>query len=155
MNIGSIEASTFSNLTKLQQLNLYGNNLTTLAENLFQIALTSLITLNLSTNLLGPTIPVNLLRNLNKLKTLDLSSNSIATINTNQLNGLTSLSYLDLSNNRISTIENNLFTSITLLSYLDLSSNLLKSIDKSQFNSLTSLTKLTFQSNPINRYESV
>ncbi|XP_078150822.1 receptor-like protein 13, partial [Carex rostrata] len=119
---------TWSNLTKLEILDLSWNNL---GESIYDLAgVPSLRTLDLSGNNINNSLPINGLEtwsNLTKLETLDLSGNNLDGSIIYDLAGIQSLRTLDLSGNNInkSLPINGLETwsNLTKLEILDLSWN--------------------------------
>ncbi|KJE95989.1 TKL protein kinase, variant 2 [Capsaspora owczarzaki ATCC 30864] len=113
----SIDASTFSGLTRMTDLALHNNRITNLAVNTFV--------------------------GMSQLTSLTLQFNRITSISANTFNGLVALSYLFLSDNQITSIAAGAFTGDTSLQQLALHNNQLTSIPASQFSGLIQLQYLT------------
>ena len=106
-SIGSLTNAIFNPITRLETLNLSHNEINT----------------TISADFFGPAAASN------NLVELDLSHNSIGTINANGFRNLIHLQQLDLSHNNIAAVGNrNLFTGLISLLHLDLSHNALRNI---------------------------
>ncbi len=114
----------------MENLNLANNKITYLDSNIFE-NLKQLKTLNLSYNSLKT---INFLNGLDSLHHLKLKSNEIANINVNSLKNLFQLSCLIVSYNKIDFIEDNSFNTLTNLEKLDLKINRLVCLTANTFN---------------------
>ncbi|CAG9801206.1 unnamed protein product [Chironomus riparius] len=94
-------------------------------------------------------IPVLLFSKNTKLTTLDLSKNTITTVNENAFANNKELIYLSLDENKISTIQPNTFKSLTKVSYLGLRGNKIKILNPTWFETLGNLKYLDFGANGI------
>uniref|UniRef100_A0A7S4UKX0 Leucine-rich repeat-containing N-terminal plant-type domain-containing protein n=1 Tax=Guillardia theta TaxID=55529 RepID=A0A7S4UKX0_GUITH len=86
---------------------------------------------------------------LSSLERLDLSSNSLETLEEGVFDGLSSLRMLDLSNNQISSITAPLFSKVSSLRFLDLSHNKLSVLPQECLDAFSSLDYLYLENNPI------
>ena len=112
---------SFLGLRQLKSLNLKGNRLETLPENIFQ--------------------------DLSMLESLDLGRNELTEISDLHLSGLTKLTYLGLARNRITELTVNATTNLKNLRKLDLSNNFFEIIPEETFQGLSSLTRLDISKN--------
>ena len=87
--------------------------------------------------------------NLKQLTKLNLSGNKINGLPADWFIGLESLVHLDLSRNSISTIEDNAFSSLRLLSTLNLNGNRLVRIEAKVFQGIGALKSLLLEDNKI------
>ena len=131
--------------TALETLNLSGNSLTTLDEDIFD-GLTNLATLNLSSNLLT-TLPADIFDGLTNLATLELSSNLLTTLDADIFDG-TALVDLRLGSNSLTALDANIFDGLTAaLEVLDLNDNSLTALPVDIFDGLTGLQYLDLSCN--------
>ena len=136
----------FSGLTALENLNLSGNDLTTLDEDIFD-GLTSLRILNLSFTSLT-TLAADIFNGLTALEEIDLSfSSNMAALDEDTFDGLTALHTLDLSFTALTTLDADIFDGLTALRLLSLSGNRLTTLDADIFDGLTALSRLELQGN--------
>lgn len=84
-----------------------------------------------------------------KLTTLDLSKNTITTVNENAFINNKELIYLSLDENKISTIHPNTFKSLTKVSYLGLRGNKIKILNPTWFETLGNLKYLDLGANGV------
>jgi len=84
-----------------------------------------------------------------KLKTLDLSKNTITTVNENAFIHNKELIYLSLDENKISTLQPNTFKPLTKITYLGLRGNKIKSLNQLWFETLSNLKYLDLGANGI------
>jgi Leucine-rich repeat (LRR) protein len=82
----------------------------------------------------------NMLRGINNLITLDLSSNGLVQINFDFLAGFSRLSILFLDNNKLSSFPVGAFQELNLLITLGLNDNLLSDLDENTFSGLQALS---------------
>ena len=134
------ESRRFFGLTALTSLDLSGNQLGTLPENLFN-GLTALRILRLGNNQLS-TVDENLFEGLTSLEDLSLYANRLSTLPENLFDGLTALRILVLSANQLGTLPENLFDGLTALTSLVLYDNQLSTLPENLFDGLTALTSL-------------
>ena len=78
---------------------------------------------------------------------LDLSGNSLASLQADDLDGLAGLTRLDLSDNALASLPAGVFDLLTGLTRLDLNDNALASLPADVFEPLTALTRLDLSSN--------
>ncbi|XP_060073971.1 toll-like receptor 7 [Ylistrum balloti] len=151
--IQSIDDDVFGNFFKLSDLNLAKNEIAMISQHAFQ-GPSSLQILNLSGNklfntsaltlvfrhlenltelsLLGnslQSLPNGMFETMAKLKTLDLSQNSMKSLTSQAFRGLVSLTCLRLNSNLIMDLPADVFQNLRLLKYLDLSDNHLMHFD--------------------------
>ena len=130
---------------QVQRLDLYNNQITTIAEDTFA-GLTKLEQLFLSGNQIKE-IKANTFAGLEKLEVLDLNGNEIKEIKANTFAGLTKLEGLSLYNNKIGEIKKDTFAGLTKLEELYLSRNKITTIAENAFAGLTKLERLYLHSN--------
>lgn len=166
--INQLPSRAFASLRRLEQIDLKGCKIQTIANDTFA-GLDTLTNLNLENNFLNK-VPTNLPSTLNilylnrnqivalgenafvnlvSLKNLYLDSNKISEVNKLAFNGLVRLQKLHLVSNSISSLAAELFAPFGQLISLDLSNNNLKAIQNSPdiFSSMTSLTSLSLAEN--------
>ncbi|KAG8187144.1 hypothetical protein JTE90_004887 [Oedothorax gibbosus] len=135
--ISHISYEAFDSLKSLRVLDLSNNRISTLPENLFTH--TRLERLNLTGNNL---LELSLHATYNTLRTLDLSHNHLSNISSINITGLSRLQALNLSSNHISFLEDDSFHNLSHLLELDLSNNPLKKITNESFSTLANLFTL-------------
>ncbi|CAH1153528.1 unnamed protein product [Phaedon cochleariae] len=138
----SLESVPTGNLKALKSLNLRGNFLRNVPDNIF-CNYSSLTYLNLSYNVLE-TIDENAFKNLDMLSVLDLSINKLATISEKTLLPTIVLSRLDISQNYINSLDG--FRSMSLKT-LDASKCEIYSVQKFSISSLPKLEHLYLRKN--------
>ena len=111
----------FSGLTKLEELLLRENALTSLPAGVFS-GLTKLKTLWLHDNALE-SLPAGVFSGLTKLKNLLLRDNALTSLPAGVFSGLTKLGLLDLHNNNLTSLPDGVFSGLTKLLLLNLSDN--------------------------------
>ena len=79
--------------------------------------------------------------------TLDLSGQSLASLQAGDFDGLTALTTLNLSNNLLSSLPAGIFDALTLLTTLNLDNNTLSALRSGALDSLTGLHRLTLHDN--------
>lgn len=144
-----IDAASFSNelLKSIQYLQLDRNQLQQVPSQLIASTI-GLKTLNLSSNFIS-SIENNHFAKSSNLSELDLSWNRIARLAKNAFASLYSLEYLSLNGNELTKLEKNLFGFGRKLRHLDLSNNKLTSLDRQDFSELTSLETLLVANNQL------
>lgn len=146
----SLQNVDMKHLTSLQILYLSNNKLSTF-ENVHFNPLNVLQELDLSCNQISNfTSVTEAVKHLNHLHNLNMSSNSIADLQSKQtLLVLSSLNILDLSNNVISVLD---FSQLYMpnLTGLNVMRNNLSSINGSTFNNAPNLSDINFDENPLN-----
>ncbi|XP_047366958.1 reticulon-4 receptor-like isoform X4 [Vespa velutina] len=144
----ALHRDTFLDMTQLNQfavhLRISKNFLRELHQN--QFVKISLEELNLRGNLLTE-IPDNLFSSLERLLTLELSSNRLTHIRPLAFDGLAALKELLLGQNYIKTLTPGLFDSANSLERLILYANSIEVLSKSTFRGLNNLTSLYLHSN--------
>jgi len=124
LNIISLDGlENIPNITRVKDLNLSGNNLTTLVNNTF--------------------------KNLNHLEWLDLSRNQIANIEPEAFNGLSELKSLYISENQLTILPEKVFCHLTNLQRLGLGENILTTIGEQDFGDLSRLQELNLKNNKL------
>ena len=83
------------------------------------------------------------------ITTLDLSDQSISSLNSGDFDGMVSLRYLYLNNNDLTSLPSDIFADLVSLRELFLNSNKLTNLSSGIFSNLTSLTNLYLQSNDL------
>ncbi|XP_058798653.1 insulin-like growth factor-binding protein complex acid labile subunit [Phymastichus coffea] len=117
----AINSGDFDSYPLLEFLDMSGNKLIAIEDDALG-RLDDLEQLNLYGNILS-SVPKSLPRN---LRILDLRQNAIAAVNANDLRGLSKLRRLDLSGNVLGSIENGALRHLTALHELDVSDNPIK-----------------------------
>ena len=146
-DIVKVPARAFSNLAKLQILDLGSNKIQTIEPLAFE-GLESLTTIYLSSNNID-TIPARAFSKLPKLESLDLGNNQIQTIEPLAFEGLESLTTIYLSSNNIATIPARAFSKLANLQSLDLGYNKIQTIEPLAFVGLECLTTIYLFGNNI------
>ncbi len=139
-SIASLSAGAFMNLTDCKQLNLVGNQISTIEEAAFR-GLVSLESLGLSSNRIYA-LETGMFIGLNNLIMLYLASNEMSYIGENAFSGLESLKHLDLDQNKFSVLETKMFAGLTVLTSLWLQNNQISHIEELAFVGLESLDTL-------------
>ncbi|CAH2005152.1 unnamed protein product [Acanthoscelides obtectus] len=99
--------------------------------------------------------PQDIFSNSSRLRTLDLSRNEIATIESNSFRTLRTLEVLNLSANGLTSLSDCAFSGLESLRSLDLSRNVLKQMDDKAFRSLVNLQTLSLSDNRLKSLNSV
>lgn len=146
----NISTISFKNLKNLKKLNLMINRLTKLEANAFQ-EVPNLIYLNLAGNNLDLTL--GLFKNMQVLKYLYLSNNSLNSIPEKVFLGLKNLRVLDLSFNHLEIINKNTFHDLENLEILNLSSNAIESLSYLAVEPLKNLRYLDIAANKLSYIE--
>jgi Leucine-rich repeat (LRR) protein len=118
---GTLPATIFSNLNKLQTLYLNNNQLRSIASTTFA-GLTSLTFLSLSNNQLASIDPV-LFNGLVNLQQLWITRNNLTNLAPTQFNGLNSLEQLYLQYNQFKTFPQNLLMNVGALTTVNVGNN--------------------------------
>ncbi|XP_045452698.1 chaoptin-like [Melitaea cinxia] len=142
----AIDKATFSTTFNLQSINLSNNKLTEIPIRLFQAKNISFFSIE-KNNLQG-SLKRGTFDGLQLNTKLDMSYQSISTIEDYAFYGLDNLIELLLNNNKIHTLSNKCFKTLQKLVHLDLSSNVITQIDFDKEN-LLSLRSLIFHNNHI------
>lgn len=152
-----VSRSYFKNMTNLQQLQFFENNIDTLEEDslrdlekleVFQLFANKIVELNenffakneklqlifIESNRMQ-TLPKYLFRGKSLLRELHLQNNSLHLIDEQTFETNEQLQYIDLTSNRLHTLPKDLFKSNLLLESLYLGNNLLKTLDEKIFHS--------------------
>lgn len=137
-----LEVPPYGDMKYLTALNLHGNILRELTNNMF-INMSSLTFLNISLNAIT-LIEANAFRGLEELKTLDLSFNKINIVGEKTFLSTKSLLSLDLSHNYLTSLDS--ITSMSL-NVLDVSYCEIKSVGKYTLSTLPKLTYLSLKRN--------
>ena len=118
-------------------LNLFGNNLSSLPQGIFQ-GLSNLKTLLLSDNNLR-SLPQGIFQGLFNLQGLDLDDNNLTSLPQGIFQGLSNLQWLTLSDNNLSSLPEGIFQGLSNLQHLWLSDNNLSSLPEGIFQGLSNL----------------
>jgi Leucine-rich repeat (LRR) protein len=149
----SFKPMTFEKLVNLNTFILNFNKITDLEPNMF-INMNSLEILYLNNLVLTDLDRESaVFRGLTKLKTLDLSNNSIVKVRDMVFNELTSLEILNLKSNLIDKLTKNTFDGLRKLKQLFLSINALNELTRNTFRSLESVEDLYIEDNSIDEIE--
>jgi Leucine-rich repeat (LRR) protein len=149
-SIANVSPLTFNNLTNLNNLDLYWNQIVSLDRDAF--AGTSQIKeLNLGVNLFKSLVNAStLFAQLKYLEKLSLFNNQIDYVNASVFKGLNSLKSLDLFGNKLRMLDDKLtFAEMTQLESIDLRTNNITSIHSGIFVGLKSLEYVKLEYNPI------
>ncbi|XP_050392718.2 leucine-rich repeat neuronal protein 2 [Patella vulgata] len=176
--IKSLDNDTFYNLKCLTYLDLSYNQLSGVDfnENIFH-GLLNLITLNISYNPLMVlknfsmehssvailehfeavncqlgTIEPESLNQLSFLRSMNLSHNSLSSVNSHLFNHLNFLCRLDLSYNKLTDITNQTFYPLLALKHLHLDSNQISKIQDGAFHGLTRMSHLSLRNNTLSKF---
>jgi hypothetical protein len=148
-NVSKIEPLAFENFVHLAHLDLSDNRIVP-KNNIFQ-ELTHLKMLKLNKAFKynrTVTVPVNIFHRMEKLETLDLSSNDIFGIPTGLFNDVCrNLKELDLSENHIKHLQNDIFKNCQQLTNLMINNSKLEGLDNNTFHGLKSLKQLNLKGN--------
>ena len=142
-----IDENVFSNMSKLLQLELRDNDITSMHPNIFS-GLNSMKLLDLSENKISD-LRSSLFKDLSSLRELRLNDNTIKHLGTSTFVGLRRLDILHLENNGLEYIADNAVVSLELLRGLFLVSNNLTTITSCMFNGLRALTVLDVSFNQL------
>lgn len=142
-----LKKRTFSNFKKLEKLNIRGNFLEKLNENIFDENL-ELKLLDVSSNELSSLPEQIFCRNI-KLQKLLIFKNYIKKISPNLFEKLGELMEINMSENQIDGIPENLFVHNLQLKIVKFSQNKLKAIPKKLFQGLAQLEQVRFDGNQI------
>ncbi|KAJ9574817.1 hypothetical protein L9F63_008016, partial [Diploptera punctata] len=135
----------FAGLQKLKWLDLSRNNISILDSGVFS-ELGTLLYLNLSENTLV-SVDSQCFEGLNKLEQLDLSRNAISVLESAIFSELGQLLRLNMSNNNLKYINATCFTGLKTLQLLDLSMNSISILEGAIFSDLTELLRLNLSEN--------
>lgn len=135
----------FAGLEKLQYLDLSRNNISVLDSVVF-CELGALLTLNLSGNSLE-SLDSQCFAGLDKLEELDVSRNSVSVLERAVFSNLGQLLRLNLSRNSLESIDSKCFTSLEKLQQLDLSMNSICVLEGVIFSDLGQLLRLNISGN--------
>ena len=145
--IGSLKAGDFAGLSKLETLELGGNQLDTLRSDVFN-GLTALWFLDLSNNRLT-SLPAGAFNGLPALEQLVLGANPLSTLPAEVFDGLPALWFLDLEGLQLSALPAEVFDGLSALEELNLEANRLSALPAGVFDGLSSLTELTLMANQL------
>lgn len=141
----TLQDEIFKRQSKLLELWLENNNLQTINEHIFKTT-PELKILNLSVNKIKQ-LETGALKNLRNLQRLYLQGNSLDFLPLNVFDSLVNLTYLDLSNNNISTLNVDTFRFNSKLKGLYLRQNSLQSLSADVFRYNAMLEDLSLSSN--------
>ena len=143
----SLKSGDFAGLVNLLRLDLEGNHLSALPEDVFD-GLGSLESLDLRGNQIG-TLPDNVFDGLGNLKSLDLGRNQIGALPEDVFDGLGNLKSLDLGRNQIGALPEDVFDGLGNLESLNLFGNRINALPEDVFDGLGSLTYLRLSFNQL------
>jgi Leucine-rich repeat (LRR) protein len=149
-----------SNFSRLVVLDLSSNNITRVGNCQMCDSISSLVLnqseslqfLNISVNSIA-TIENDAFDNLTSLGILDLSQNNITSLNPASFKDLMYLKFLNLSHNSIKEFQYGTFDHLTRLESLDISNNQLVDLHQYTFVSLNQLRQLHFDNNQITSFD--
>ena len=145
--IGSLKAGDFAGLSKLREIWLENNQLTTLPPGLFDgLSAVEILQLN-GNHLVG--LPVGAFDGLSALWLLHLHDNRLSGLPAGVFDGLTSLQQLLLVDNRLSRLPGGVFDGLSDLTDLDLEESGLSSLPAGVFDGLSSLQRLNLEYNQL------
>lgn len=136
----------FDELPALEEINLSGNELKALSENLKK--LTALKILLLGGNALE-FLSEAILRNLTKLEKLDLDYNQLGNLGETPFTALLNLKTLSLRFNKLEILSENVFEGLIALEVLDLEGNQISSLPENIFRKLTKLKIIDLANNEL------
>ena len=144
---------TFSALTRLELLDLGGNNFWSLPAGVF-CPLTQLLTLNLTNNRLGDLTNISLSSAEGTpcslpVRELDVSGNQLVSLRAGHFPGLPRLTRLLLDRNELSELGDGLLRVLPLLQVLNVSSNKLSALPPEAFRGAAALTEIHLQRNQL------
>ena len=145
--IGSLKAGDFAGLSKLEILELGGNQLDTLRSDVFN-GLPALWFLDLSNNRLT-SLSAAAFNGLPALEQLVLGANPLSTLPAEVFDGLPALWFLDLEDLQLSALPAEVFDGLSALEELNLEANRLSALPADVFDGLSSLTELTLMANQL------
>lgn len=167
--IRELRAGDFAELTELERLWLYQNELTELPAGIFS-GLEELVQINLAFNRLRR-LPEGLLTGLTRLEDVSIQENELTRLPPDLLAGLTrlqgvwmygneltelpaglfsdavNLQEVNLWDNRLGALPAGVFSGLPYLGYVNLNGNLLEELDVAVFSGLTDLTDLVLSNN--------
>ena len=141
----SIAPGDFAGLTGLRDLDIGGNGISTLDEDIFD-GLTSLTTLRIQDNILNA-LPEDIFNDLTELRELNIYDNQITTLPQDIFDQTTKLTSIKLYTNQITTLPQDTFDGLNKLETLQLNSNQLTALHPDIFDGLTDLRNLKLYSN--------
>jgi len=145
-NITDIDKLAFENFTALKLLDLSNNQIKMIKDLEY---LDKISSLDLSSNLIER-FDFNIFKESNDLAALILNNNKLEVIEEKAFENINFLIKLNLENNQLyNQLANNSFSSLTLLEDLNLSNNKFDTIDMRIFQSLTELSELDLSDNYI------
>ena len=145
--INSLKAGDFAGLSKVKEIWLENNQLTTLPPDLFD-GLSAVEILRLNGNHLVH-LPVGAFDGLSAVWLLHLHDNRLSTLQAGVFDGLSSLQDLVLVDNRLSTLPAGVFDGLSDLEDLDLEEAGLSSLSAGVFEGLSSLERLNLEYNQL------
>ena len=145
--ITSLKAGDFAGLSKLTEIWLDNNQLTSLPSDLFD-GLSALWFLDLSNNRLT-SLSAGAFNGLPALERLVLGANPLSALPAEVFDGLSSLWFLDLEETRLSSLPAGVFDGLSALEELNLEANRLSALPAGVFGGLSSLTELTLMANQL------
>ena len=143
--ISSLTDGLFQNLTSLELLHLDRNLITKLNVGLFS-ATSRLKNLYLNDNMLT-ILPDGLFKNLTSLQLLGLQNNNLTELHSEIFSDLKNMTNLDISNNSLTSLPKKIFHGLINLRVLLVNLNRLKTLDRSQFHRLDNLYVLRLDNN--------
>lgn len=147
VGIKVITENSFKHCEKLQNLYLWLNKISDIAENAFANNL-GLRELDLGSNLLK-TLPRNLLRNVTLLETLYLYTNQLEELADDTFSSLVNLKGLFMYSNKLSSMSSNIFSALVNVEKISLDNNRFTVLNPSWFANMAKLEYLYFHLNQI------
>lgn len=146
-NLGKnvIEDTAFANCARLESLDLYGNEISSISANAFANN-RALYHLSLANNHLT-SLPAGLLTNLVALEEFEINRNQITALPATFFNGLNNLKDVRMLGNNFTTWNAAWFSNKNSLAYLDVGVNQFTSIPSGAFSASNSLTRLYIDHN--------
>uniref|UniRef100_A0A0N5A5C4 TIR domain-containing protein n=1 Tax=Parastrongyloides trichosuri TaxID=131310 RepID=A0A0N5A5C4_PARTI len=148
--IEELKSNSIERCTMLQDIGLSNNSIHKVSPDFFENQKDSLISLDLSTNLLLE-LPVTLSK-LNRIKYINISHNQVTNIPPLTLSKLGHLTSFDGSYNRLSSIDSFVFSNCKKLKRLYLENNRISQISKDAFKEDNSLNILDLSNNYLDNF---
>ena len=146
-DLTTLPDGVFDNLAALEELRLFNNNLTTLPDGVFD-NLAVLEELDLEGNDLT-TLPDGVFDNLAALERLNLGLNALTTLPNGVFDNLAALTFLTLTRNDLTALPNGIFDNLAALERLNLTRNDLTTLPDGVFDGLSALGRLTLFNNAL------
>ncbi|XP_022807964.1 uncharacterized protein LOC111344965 [Stylophora pistillata] len=145
--ISQLQQKAFSDLEKLEYIDMSFNILLRLSENCFQ-NVSSVKTMRLNSNFLR-SLPEGVFRGIPNLRVLDLGKNLLQRPIRGMLDGLSTIEVLGLRSNQIERLEYGVFENKSNMTHLYLQDNELKKLPEGLFEDLSELKVLDLSGNKL------